>query len=92
MFGIANLRIICTDCTEISFSKLRSAGLNYHFPKLSCFTDHYCVGISNKQICSSAYLTFFISCDVSRFFLFHKTSEYDQDIPQSHTADQTMTP
>ena len=30
-----SLKIICTDSTEILFSKLRSAGLNYHLPNIS---------------------------------------------------------
>ena len=33
---------VCTDSTEILFSKLRSAGLNYNLP--SFFTESYCVG------------------------------------------------
>ena len=33
---------VCTDSTEIFFSKLRSAGLNYNLP--SFFTDSYCAG------------------------------------------------
>ena len=33
---------VCTDSTEILFSKLRSAGLNYNLP--SFFTDSYCAG------------------------------------------------
>ena len=33
-----------TDSTEILFSKLRFAGLNYHLLKLSFFTDPYCAG------------------------------------------------
>ena len=33
---------VCTDSTEIFFSKLRSAGLNYNLPSL--FTDPYCGG------------------------------------------------
>ena len=33
---------VCTDSTEIFFSKLRSAGLNYNLPSL--FTDSYCAG------------------------------------------------
>ena len=45
---------VCTDSTEIFFSKLRSAGLNYNLPSL--FTDSYCVGVSNKH----CLLTFFI--------------------------------
>ena len=52
MFQIASFKIICTDSTDILFSqilliffsKLRSAGLNYHLPKLSFFTDPNCAG------------------------------------------------
>ena len=33
---------VCTDSTEIFFSKLRSAGLNYNLP--SFFTDLLCGG------------------------------------------------
>ena len=44
---------VCTDSTEIFFSKLRSAGLNYNLP--SFFTDSYCAGVSNKH----CLLTFF---------------------------------
>ena len=33
---------VCTDSTEILFSKLRSAGLNYNLP--SFFTDSNCGG------------------------------------------------
>ena len=33
MFQTANFKIICTKSTEILFSKLRSAGFNYHLPK-----------------------------------------------------------
>ena len=33
---------VCTDSTEIFFSKLRSAGLNYNLP--SFFFDSYCAG------------------------------------------------
>ena len=33
---------VCTDSTEIFFSKLRSAGLNYNLP--SFFTESYCAG------------------------------------------------
>ena len=35
MFQVASFKIICTDSTEILFSKLRSAALNYHLPKHS---------------------------------------------------------
>ena len=45
---------VCTDSTEIFFSKLRSAGLNYNLP--SFFTDSYCAVVSNKH----CLLTFFI--------------------------------
>ena len=38
---------VCTDSTEIFFSKLRSAGLNYNL--LSFFTDSYWAGVSNKH-------------------------------------------
>ena len=37
MFQIASFKINCTDSTEILFSKLRSAGLNYHLPKRKFF-------------------------------------------------------
>ena len=45
---------VCTYSTEIFFSKLRSASLNYNLP--SFFTDSYCAGVSNKHY----LLTFFI--------------------------------
>ena len=45
---------VCTDSTEIFFSKLKSAGLNYNLP--SFFTNSYCGGVSNKH----SLLTFFI--------------------------------
>ena len=46
---------VCTDSTELFFSKLRSAGLNYNVPNF--FTDSYCAGgIYNKH----CLLTFFI--------------------------------
>ena len=48
--GVYNF--FCTDSTEIFFSKLWSAGVNYNLP--SFFTDSYCV--SNKY----CLLTFFI--------------------------------
>ena len=38
--GVYNF--VCTDSTEIFFSKLRSAGLNYNLP--SFFTGSYCAG------------------------------------------------
>ena len=45
---------VCTDSTEIFFSKLSSAILNYNLPYL--FHDSYCAGVSNKH----CLLTFFI--------------------------------
>ena len=53
-FGLGKIIFACTDSTEIFFSKLRSAGLNYNLP--SFFTDSYCAGVSNKH----CLLTFFI--------------------------------
>ena len=38
------LNLVFTDSTEIFFSKRGSAGLNYHLPKISFFTDPYCAG------------------------------------------------
>ena len=45
---------VCTDSTEIFFSKLSSAGLNYNLSNF--FTESYCAGVSNKH----CLLTFFI--------------------------------
>ena len=50
---------VCIDSTEIFFSKLRSAGLNYNLP--SFFTESYCAGVSNKH----CLLTFFILAHLS---------------------------
>ena len=37
------LNLVFTDSTKnLFFSKQGSAGLNYHLPKLSFFTDPYC--------------------------------------------------
>ena len=62
---------VCTDSTEIFFSKLRSAGLNYNL--LSFFTVSYCEGVSNKH----CLLTFFHFsciniCRVTRKLLEHE--------------------
>ena len=46
-FGSEKIIFVCTDSTEIFFSKLMSAGLNYNMP--SIFTDSYCVGVSDKH-------------------------------------------
>ena len=51
---------VCIDSTEIFFSKLRSAGLNYNLPRF--FTESYCAGVSNKH----CLLTFFIFPDLTR--------------------------
>ena len=45
--GVYN--VFCTDSTEIFFSKIRSAGLNYNLP--SFFTDPYCAGGGGYLIC-----------------------------------------
>ena len=47
--------LVCTDSTEIFFSKLSSAALNYNF--ISFFADSYCVGGGSNKHC---LLTFFI--------------------------------
>ena len=57
MFQIASLIIISTNSTVIMFSKLRSASLNCHLPKLVVvvfFTDPYCAG----ELISIAYCLF----------------------------------
>ena len=41
-FGVEKIIFVCTDFTEIFFSKLRSACLNFNMP--SFFTDSYCAG------------------------------------------------
>ena len=56
MFQIASFKIICTDSTEIFFSKLGSAGLNFHLPKRKFFTFLTVRRVSNKH----CLLTFFI--------------------------------
>ena len=61
MFQIASFKIICTDSTEIFFSKIGSAGLNYylaknHLPKLSFSLTLTVRGVSNKH----CLLIFFI--------------------------------
>ena len=55
MFQIASFKIICTYSTEILFSKLRSAGLNYHLSKQSFSLFLTVRGVSNKH----CLLTFF---------------------------------
>ena len=43
-FQIASLKTFAQILLKSFFSKLRSAELNYHLPKLSSFTDPYCAG------------------------------------------------
>ena len=57
------LIFVCTDSTEIFFSKLRSAGLNYNLP--SFFTDSYCAG--GGYLLSIAYCLFSLTFDLIRF-------------------------
>ena len=52
MFQIARLKIIFTDSTEVLFSKLRSAGLNYFVFSLTLTVPGYLISI--------AYYFFFI--------------------------------
>ena len=64
-FDLEKIIFVCTDSTEIFFSKLRSAGLNYNM--LSFFTDSYLGGgggggVSNKH----CLFTFFIVIGVLR--------------------------
>ena len=66
--GLEKIIFVCTDSTEIFFSKLRSAGLNYNLP--SFFTDSCSGGgggVSNKH----CLLTFFICsmCQDERLFI-----------------------
>ena len=46
---------ICTDSTEIFFSKLRSAELNYHLQKLSFFSLTLTVRRGGGDLISIAY-------------------------------------
>ena len=85
MFQIASFKIICADSTEILFSqilsnffsKLGSAGLNYHLPKPKFF--HWPLlwggGVSNKH----CLLTFFVIFTRVRFTLVSEPPEDDQD-------------
>ena len=68
MFQIVNLKIISADCTAISFSKLRSAGLNYHLPKLFFSLTLTVQGVSNKH-CLLTY--FIVSYRLLMIFMMH---------------------
>ena len=57
---------VCTDSTEIFFSKLRSAGLNYNLS--SIFTDSYCAGVSNKH-CLLTFLIYFENLDKRNLYI-----------------------
>ena len=59
MLQIVTLKIVCTDSTETSFIKLRSAGWNYNLQKSFFFTNPYFAGVSNKHW----LLAFFILSD-----------------------------
>ena len=51
------------------FSKLRSAGLNYHLLKLSFFTDPYYVGGGGGVFNKHCLLTFFVFINIDGFLL-----------------------
>ena len=59
-FGLENIIFVCIDSTEIFFSKLRSAGLNYNMPNFSLTLTVYLISI--------AYLTFFIFLRICQVF------------------------
>ena len=68
-FGLEKIFFVSTDSTDIFFSKLRSAGLNYNM--LSFFTDSYYAGVSNKH----CLLTFFIfDCSSSLYLQVMRTT------------------
>ena len=70
---------VCTDSTEIFFSKLRSAGLNYNLP--SFFTDSYCAGVSYKH----CLLTFFhFSCFWCSLLAFFKINFFEKHFQELH--------
>ena len=65
MFQIASFKIICTNSTEILFSKLTSAGLNYHLPKRKFFLLFLNVrggggGVSNKHCILPFFINIFV--------------------------------
>ena len=65
---------VCTDSTEIFFSKLRSAGLNYNLP--SFFTDSYCAGVSNKH--------FSFGLSETKLFHFHRIFKNNEKISKAN--------
>ena len=81
MVKIACFKIICTDSTEILFSKLRSPGLNYHLPKCKFF---HCAGVSNKH----CFMTFFIKLrfviKIFVLFIIECLSYTGITVPKSH--------
>ena len=89
MFQIASFKIICTDSTKILFSqillkyfffsKLGSAGLNYHLSKPSFFTDPYWAGVSNKHCLLTFFHshTFSVLENIEKFLNFSHTCLYE---------------
>ena len=59
MFQIASFKIICTDSTEILFSKLGPAGLNFHLPKRFSLFLTVEVGGGGGGSNKHCFLTFF---------------------------------
>ena len=57
-FGLEKIIFVCTYSTEIFFSKLRSAGLNYDMPSFSLTLT--VPGVSNKH-CLLTFFTFIIT-------------------------------
>ena len=70
MFQIASFKIICTNSTEILFSKLTSAGLNYHLPKRKFFLLFLNVrGGGGGYLISIAYCLFSLISLFCRLFI-----------------------
>ena len=75
MFQIACLKIICTDSTEILFSKLKSAGLNYHLPKQFFSLTLILRGVCNKHwLLTLSFGVFFL-----RFWSINALSEFKDE-------------
>ena len=75
---IASLKIICTDSTEIFLSKLKSAGLNYHLPKLSIFTEPYGAGGGGGGGGGGGSYDSYEHCSLTLFILFKNSVDTDQ--------------